>query len=85
MIMKIFKFLHKKNNNPNNNTCMFTNVVSDELEYCKEIKKQVDNIKDLVILLLIWVSMISIIFCVGLGKSFDDIKQDIKEISIIEK
>ena len=52
----------------------------DELEYCKEIKKQVDNIKDLVILLLIWVSMISIIFCVGLGKSYDNIKQDIKEL-----
>ncbi|WP_291625506.1 hypothetical protein [Clostridium sp.] len=83
--MKIFKFLYKKNNNPNNNTCMFTNVVSDELEYCKEIKKQVDNIKDLVILLIIWVSFISIIFCVGLGKSYDDIKQDIKEISIMEK
>ena len=81
--MKMFKFLHKKNNNSNNNTCMFTNVVSDELEYCKEIKKQVDNIKDLIILLLIWVSIISIIFCAGLGNSFDDIKQDIKEISIM--
>lgn len=81
----MFKFLHKKNNNPNNNACMFTNVVSDELEYCKEIKKQVDNIKDLVILLIIWVSIISIIFCVGLGKSYNDIKQDIKEININNK
>ena len=64
---------------------MFTDVVRDELEYCKEIKKQVDNIKDLVILLIIWVSIISIIFSVGLAKSFDDIKQDIKEISIMEE
>ena len=83
--MKIFKFLYKKNNNPNNNQCIFTNVVGDELEYCKEIKKQGDNIKDLVILLLISISIISIIFCVGLGKSYNDIKQDIKEINIIEK
>ena len=82
--MKIFKFLHKKNND-SNNVCMFTDIVRDELEYCKEIKKQVDNIKDLVILLIIWVSMISIIFCVGLGKSYDDIKQDIKEISTMEE
>lgn len=82
--MKIFKFLHKKNND-SNNICMFTDIVRDELEYCKEIKKQVDNIKDLVILLIIWVSMISIIFCVGLGKSYDNIKQDIKEISTMEE
>ena len=79
--MKMFKFLHKKNNNSDNNVCMLTDGVRDELEYCKEIKKQVDNIKDLVILLIIWVSMVSIIFCVGLGKSYDNIKQDVKEIS----
>ena len=29
--------------------------------------------------------MVSIIFCVGLGKSYDDIKQDIKEISTMEE
>ena len=68
-----------------NNGGIDMKMFRDELEYCKEIKKQVDNIKDLVILLLIWVSMISIIFCVGLGKSYDNIKQDIKEISTMEE
>ena len=31
--MKMFKFLHKKNNNSDNNVCMLTGGVRDELEY----------------------------------------------------